>query len=57
MFDTLSKTSKFHLTSLRGNVVGVYCFSRVSGGGNWAFPQNFYNRKVGEITVFYAVTV
>ena len=25
--------------------------------GNCAFPQNFYTRKLGEITVFYAVKV
>ena len=25
--------------------------------GNCVFPQNFYTRKLGEITVFYAVRV
>ena len=25
--------------------------------GNCAFPQNFHTRKLGEITVFYAVDI
>ena len=31
------------------------CFPQVVYPGNCAFPQNFYTRKLGEITAFHAV--
>ena len=45
---TLHKLPKFHLISWRGAIRPKLC-------GNWAFAQNFYTRKLGEITLFYAV--
>ena len=33
----------------------IKLFHLISTCGNCAFPQNFHTRKLGEITVFYAV--
>ena len=43
------KVPKFPLISWCGNFVERHSF------GNCTFPQNFDNRKLGEISVFYAV--
>ena len=56
----LRKISKFHLMSWFGNIMETQ-FSQSFGWytrklcGSCAFPENFYTRKLGEITVFYAV--
>ena len=68
---SLRKIPYFHLISWCGNFVERYSFCKVSGKSlgdvknsillahNWfrssTFPQNFHNRKLDEITVFYSV--
>ena len=56
---TLRKMPKFHLISW----CGIFCKYAVSAEfqancqkfcRNCAFPQNFYTKKQGEVTVFYA---
>ena len=34
---------------------GEHCAKYLKFCGNCVFPQNFYTRKLGEITIFYAV--
>ena len=34
---------------------GEHCAKYLKFCGNCTFPQNFYTRKLGEITIFYAV--
>ena len=57
----LRKLPHFHLISWYGNFVERHSFRIVSNHpklcGNCAFPQNFHTRKLGEITVLYAVPV
>ena len=50
----------FHLISWCGNFVETHSFHRVRANQpqlcrNFAFPNNFHNRKLGEIMVFYAM--
>ena len=47
------KILQFHLIFWCRNYVKRHSFRQVSG--NCAFVQNLYTRKLGEITVFYAV--
>ena len=49
---TLRKIPQLHLISWCGNFVERQF---VSACGNCTFLQNFYTRKLGEITAFYAV--
>ena len=49
----LQKLPLFHLISWCWNFVERHIFRIVSG--NCAFPQIFHTRKLGEITVFYAM--
>ena len=49
--DPLFKIPKFHLISWCGNLVERHNFLC----GNCAFSQNFRTRKLGEISVFFAV--
>ena len=39
-----------HCVTLLNFLVWKFC-------GNCAFPQNFYTRKLGEIEVFYAISI
>ena len=38
------------------NCLSVFHYFHSKLCGNFAFPENFHTRKLGEITVFYAVT-
>ena len=55
-----SKVPYCHLISWCGNFVERHSF-RIAVGNlpklrwNYVFPQNFYTKKLGEITAFYAV--
>ena len=59
--EPLHKIPKFRLISWCGNFVKTHSFRRVLGKSsetlqkNFEFPQNFHTRKLGEISVFYAV--
>ena len=54
---SLRKVQIFHLISWCGNFVKRHSFwaNCPKLSRNYAFPQNFQIRKLGEITVFYAV--
>ena len=49
------KYRNFHLTSWYGNFVEKHVFCIVPSDEETAFPRNFHTRKLGEITLFYAV--
>ena len=58
--ETLREMPKLDLISWSGNFVERHNFRRVSGVspelyGNCAFPQNVHTRKLGGISIFYAV--
>ena len=54
------KITQFHLISCmeilwKGTVLALFRANRPKQCGNCPFPQNFYTRKSGKITVFFAV--
>ena len=56
----LRKIPQFHLIYWCENFVGRHSFRIVSGDSpetmrKLCLPQNFHTRKLGEITVFFAV--
>ena len=55
-YHTLCKIPKFHLNSwCRKGAVAVECQAIPPKLSKTAFPQNFHTRKLGEISIFYAV--
>ena len=62
LFPSLHKLPQLHLISWRGNFVARHSFRMVSGDSpetmrKLCLAKNFHTKKLGEITVFYAVLV